>query len=170
MLNLLQFALLIFALRLVDLTLASLRLLMITRGRKALAWIFSFVKSAIYLIVLQMVLQSIDDPLTITAYAAGFATGMVLGMYIEERIALGYTHLRIISPKRGAELTELLREEGYAVTEIASQGKDGMVTLLDCNVRRRKTGEVIRFISKFDPESFITSSAVRTAQRGFFRK
>jgi uncharacterized protein YebE (UPF0316 family) len=78
--------------------------------------------------------------------------------------------LRIISPKRGAELTELLREEGYAVTEIASQGKDGMVALLDCNVRRKKTGEVINFISKFDPESFITSSAVRTAQRGFFRK
>jgi uncharacterized protein YebE (UPF0316 family) len=154
----------------VDLTLAVLRLLMITRGRKALAWIFSFVKSTIYLFILQLVLQSIDDPLTIFAYAAGFATGMVLGMWLEERIALGFTHLRIISPKRGAKLTELLREEGYAVTEIASLGKDGMVALLDCNVRRRKTGEVVSFISNIDPESFITSSAVQSSQRGFFRK
>lgn len=170
MLIILQFALLIFALRVVDLTLATMRLLMITRGRKALAWIFSFVKSMLYLFILQLVLQSIDDPLTIIAYATGFATGMVLGMWLEERIALGFTHLRIISPKRGAELTELLREEGYAVTEIASQGKDGMVALLDCNVRRRKTSEVVQTISNIDPESFITSSAVRSAQRGFFRK
>ena len=170
MLDILLFAGLIFGLRLVDITLYTLRLLMVTRGRKALAWIFSFIKSLIFLVIIQLVLDRVDDWLTITAYAGGFATGLVLGMLLEERIALGFTHLRIISPKRGAELTELLREEGHAVTEISSRGKDGMVTLLDCNVRRRKTGEVVQLISNLDPEAFITASPVRSAQHGFFRK
>lgn len=163
-------ALLIFGLRTLDIALYTLRLYMITRGRKALAWIFSFIKSTLFVLTIQMVMRDIDDPLVVFGYSAGFATGIVLGMVIEERIAIGYTHFRIISPKRGAELTEHLRGAGYAVTEIASKGKDGMVALLDCNVRRRKSSEVVALVNEIDPEAFITSSTVRSAQHGFFRK
>jgi uncharacterized protein YebE (UPF0316 family) len=90
-------------------------------------------------------------------------------MWIEEKIAVGYTHLRITSPRRGAELAKRLRVEGYAVTEIAAQGKDGMVTLLNCNVLRKKAPEVEEIIIKSDPEAFVTAEAVRSVQRGFWR-
>jgi len=163
-------ALLIFCLRLLDISLATLRLLMVTRGRKALSWVFSFVKSIIFVITIQLVLKDIDNWLKILAYATGFATGLVIGMWLEERIAVGLSHLRIISPKRGPELIERLREEGYALTEIPSRGRDGMVTLLDMEVLRKKTSHIVDLVTSIDPEAFITSSAVRSAQHGFFRR
>ena len=143
---------------------------MVTRGRKALAWIFSFIKSFIFIITIRMVLTDLDNWLKILGYAAGFATGLVVGMWLEERIALGLSHLRIISPKRGAELTERLREEGFAVTEIPSRGKDGVVTMLDMDVLRKKTSQIVDLVNSIDPEAFITSRSVRSAQSGFFRR
>jgi uncharacterized protein YebE (UPF0316 family) len=163
-------ALLIFFLRVLDIALYTLRLLMVTRGRKALAWVFSFIKSLIFVITIQLVLQDLDNWLKILGYATGFATGLVVGMWLEERIALGLNHLRIISPKRGAELTERLRDEGYAVTEIPSRGKEGVVTILDMDVLRKKTSKIVNLVNKIDPEAFITSRSVRSAQRGFFRR
>ena len=163
-------ALIIFTLRMVDVSLYTLRLLMIVHDRKALAWVLSFIKSFLFLIVLQIVLKDLNNWSKILAYATGFATGLVVGMWIEEKIAVGYTHLRIISPRRGAELAKRLRVEGYAVTEIAAQGKDGMVTLLNCNVLRKKAPEVEEIINNCDPEAFVTAEAVRSVQRGFWRR
>jgi uncharacterized protein YebE (UPF0316 family) len=163
-------ALIIFTLRLMDISLYTLRLLMIVHDRKALAWVLSFIKSFLFLIVIQILLKDLHNWSKILAYATGFATGLVVGMWIEEKIAVGYTHLRITSPRRGAELAERLRAEGYAVTEIAAQGKDGMVTLLNCNVLRKKTPEVEEIIVNSDPDAFVTAEAVRSVQRGFWRR
>ena len=143
---------------------------MIVHDRKALAWVLSFIKSFLFLIVIQILLKDLHNWSKILAYATGFATGLVVGMWIEEKIAVGYTHLRITSPRRGAELAERLRAEGYAVTEIAAQGKNGMVTLLNCNVLRKKTPEVEEIIVNSDPDAFVTAEAVRSVQRGFWRR
>jgi len=92
----------------------------------------------------------------------------VLGMWIEGRLAIGYTHLRVISPRRGAELAEQLRQAGYAVTEVSGQGKDGMVSLLNCSVLRRKAPGAINLVEQIDPEAFVTAEAVRAVRRGFW--
>ena len=89
MLEILLPALILFCLRILDITLATFRLLMVTRGRKALAWIVSFVKSLIFVITLQIILQGLDDPLKILGYSTGFATGLVVGMWLEGKIAVG---------------------------------------------------------------------------------
>ena len=168
MFALVQAALLIFILRLVDISLYTLRLLMIVRDRKALAWVFSFVKTIVFLFTLKMVLSDLGNWLIIFAYAAGFASGQVVGMWIEEYVAVGFTHLRIISPRRGAVLTEHLRSNGYAVTELTASSKDGMVNLLNCFVLRKKAHDVEGIISHIDPEAFITAEAVRSVQHGFW--
>lgn len=162
--------LLIFTLRVADISLYTLRFLMVMRGRKFLSWIFSFVKSLIFILTLKLVLSDMGDWQKMLAYSIGFATGLVLGMWIEERLAIGYSHLRVISSRKGAALAINLREEGHAVTEISAQGQHGTVTLLNLNVLRRKANEVVRIISGNDPEAFITIENVRSAQKGFFRK
>jgi uncharacterized protein YebE (UPF0316 family) len=50
------------------------------------------------------VLSNLDNQLNIIGYAAGFATGNVLGMLIKERLAVGFIDLRIISPNWGLRL------------------------------------------------------------------
>ena len=131
-------ALVIFGLRVVNMTLDTLRMLFVLRGKKTLSWVFGFMVSLIYVVLLTSILSNLNNPLYIVAYAAGFATGGVVGMWIEERLAIGFTHIQIISPRRGAVMAQKLRENGFAVTEIPARGKDGMVSMLSLSVRRKQ--------------------------------
>ncbi|TLN11842.1 DUF2179 domain-containing protein, partial [bacterium] len=107
--------------------------------------------------------------LNILGYAAGFATGNVVGMLIEDRMALGHIHLTIYSSTRGSAVAEALRKDGYGVTEIAGRGKDGTVTVLQCSVLRKKVDSVETIVLEEDPGAFITMSDVRQVRRGFWR-
>lgn len=160
---------LIFALRLGDMSLDTLRVLFVMRGRKTFAWLLGFCQSAIFVAAITTVIRDLGNPLNIVGYAAGFATGNVLGMYIEEWLAIGHLHVRIISPGRGTAIAEKLRQEGYAVTEIPAHGKDGTVSLLNCSVLRRNLDRVHRMVNEVDAAAFITAEDIRPVRRGFWR-
>ncbi|MBN2387589.1 MAG: DUF2179 domain-containing protein [Anaerolineales bacterium] len=159
----------IFALRIVDMTFDTLRMLFVVRGRKGFAWVLGFCQSVIFVIAITSVLSNLDNPLNILGYAAGFATGNVVGMLIEERLAIGHIHMSIVSPRRGAAVAERLRETGFAVTEVAGRGKDGMVALLECSVLRKNVDQVRKHVTEIDPDAFITAEDVRPVRRGFWR-
>ena len=160
----------IFGMRIVDISLYTLRILMVSRGVKLLATVFAFFQSIVFVLAIRTVLTNLDQPFIVMGYAAGFATGLVVGMLLESRLAIGYTLLRIISKSRGAEICEHLRESGYAVTEVAGRGKDGTVMLLYCDVRRRDSGQVTQIAESLDPESFITAEPLRSVRRGFWHR
>ena len=147
----------------------TITVLMVSQGKKLPAWILAFSKSLIFVIAIRAVLLGLDDWQKLIGYAAGFATGLVVGMAIEERVAMGYTHLRVISKKRGEMLADILRDEGYAVTDVAARGMEGTGSLLNLNVRRKQAPAAVQLISKTDPEAFITAEAVRAVQKGFWK-
>jgi len=160
--------LVIFGLRVADMTLDTLRVLLVIRGRKALAWTLGFVQSAIWVVAISSVLRHVDNLWNVVGYAGGFATGTVIGMVIEERLAIGHGHVRVISPHRGSALADAIRASGYAVTELAGRGKDGMVSVLTCSVRRRDVSLVTRQVHNVDPEAFVTVEDVRPLHRGYW--
>ncbi|MBN1536603.1 MAG: DUF2179 domain-containing protein [Anaerolineales bacterium] len=160
---------LIFILRVLDMTLDTLRVLVVMRGKKWLAWILGAFQSGIYVIALSSVLSNLSNPLNMIGYALGFATGNVVGMFIEEKMAIGLVHIRIISPHLGNAVADKLRQEGFALTEIPGRGKDGMVTVLYCSVIRKGIQRVVNLIEEIDAEAFITIDDVRLARRGFWR-
>ena len=162
-------ALLIFFLRIGDMSLDTIRVLFVVRGRKRLAWILGFFQSMIFVIAISSVLAHLDNFLNALGYATGFATGNVVGMYIEERMAIGHILMTIISPSRGPLIAEQLRSAGFGVTEIPARGKDGMVTVLHCSVFRKDIDHVETVILEADPEAFVTSGDVRSVRRGFWR-
>jgi uncharacterized protein YebE (UPF0316 family) len=90
-------------------------------------------------------------------------------MTIEGRLAIGHVHMRIISSRRGTGIAEKLREEGYAVTEVPARGKDGMVTMLNCSMRRKDIHKVQMMVNLVDQDAFITSEEIRPVRRGFWR-
>jgi len=160
---------LIFALRVGDMTLDTLRVLVVMRGRKSIAWILGFFQAAIFVLAISSVLSNLNNPLNVIGYAAGFATGNVIGMLIEERLAIGHIHMRVVSSRRGSAIAERLRDEGYAITEIPGRGKDGTVTVLNASVRRKNVNRVRNIINDVDPEAFITAEDVRPVRRGYWR-
>lgn len=161
--------LLIFGLRVCDMSLDTLRVLFVMRGRKGLAWVLGFFQSLIFIIAISSVLTHLGNVFNIIGYAAGFATGNVVGMKIEERLAVGHSLLTIISSTRGAVIVESLRKFGYAVTEIPARGKDGTVTVLHCSVFRKDISSVDTIVLEADPNAFVTVEDMRPVRRGFWR-
>jgi uncharacterized protein YebE (UPF0316 family) len=160
---------LIFLLRVGDMSMDTLRVLVVMRGRKGIAWVLGFFQALIFVVAIGSVLSNLDNPLNILGYAAGFATGNVVGMLIEERLAIGHIQLSIVSPRFGVAIAERMRAEGFAITEIPARGKDGMVTLLSCSVLRKNVSQVHKIVNEIDESAFITAEDVRPVRRGFWR-
>lgn len=163
------YALMIFALRVADMSLDTIRVLFVMRGKKLLTWVLGFVQSVIYILAISSVLTKMDNILNVLAYAAGFATGNVLGLIIEGKLAIGHILVTIISSHRGAFITERLRASGYAVTEISGRGKNGTVFELHVSVLRKDVPNVETIVLESDPQAFVTAEDVRPVRRGFWR-
>jgi uncharacterized protein YebE (UPF0316 family) len=159
----------VFGLRVTDMSLDTLRVLFVIRGRKALAWTLGLFQSLIWVVAITSVLGNLDNLWNVAGYAGGFATGVVVGMVLEELLALGHGHIRIMSSRRGSAIAESIRQAGYAATETSGRGKDGTVTVIDCSVRRRDIDRVRNEVFRSDPNAFITVEDVRPLHRGFWR-
>ena len=162
--------LMIFILRVLDIAAATLRMLMVIRGRKLNAWMLGFVQAMLFVLAIRAVLSDLSSWVNIVAYAMGFATGTVVGMWIEERIAIGYKHLRIISSRRGPELAGFLRSQGFGVTEVLGRGKDGTVSLLNCTVHRKDVPKIETLVKQKDEQAFITADDVIPVTPGFWKR
>jgi uncharacterized protein YebE (UPF0316 family) len=159
----------IFVLRVADMSLDTLRVLFVIRGRRSLAWLLGFFQSALWVVAITSVLSNLDNLWNVVGYASGFATGNVVGMTIEEYLAIGHGHMRIISSRRGSAIAEAIRRSGYAATEIAGRGKDGTVSVINCSVRRRDIRDLRKQVHAIDPEAFLTIEEIRPLHRGFWR-
>ena len=162
-------ALIIFGLRIVSVTFATLRILTVVRGGRFLAWLFGFLQGLTYVLTIGWVFTDLGNWMKIIGYALGFATGLVVGMLVENRLAFGFTNLQIVSPHRGLEMAKGLRDQGYAVTEVSAHGKDGAVDILHCSVMRKYETKIYAAISNLDPEAFITAKNVYRIQHGFWQ-
>lgn len=167
--NVILGALLIFSLRLVDMSLSTLRSILLLRGVKVLGWIFGFAQSMIAILAISSVLENLGNFLNVIGYAAGFATGGVVGVYFENKLAIGFKHIRVISPTLGQAVVAKLREEGFAVTEWSGRGKDGVVALINVSVKRKQVNRVIGLVGEVDEGAFITTEDLRPARRGHWR-
>ena len=112
-------------------------------------------------------IKFIDSPLHLIGYASGFATGTLVGMWIEEKLAIGMATMRVVSQHGGVELAEALRARGFGVTEHGGQGKDGRVEILYAVLRRRDLPAAFEEVGTWDPEAFVTVEEPRAVQRGW---
>jgi uncharacterized protein YebE (UPF0316 family) len=159
----------IFFARFVNIALDTLRFMFTLRGKRWLSWILGFVESVLFVLVINSVLNNLDNPLNVIGYAAGYATGNVVGMAVEKRLAIGYTHFSIISKDKSTEIADGLRKEGYGVTEIPARGRESSFILVECHVRRKQADEVEALALSIDPEAFITAEEVTPRQSGIWR-
>jgi uncharacterized protein YebE (UPF0316 family) len=160
----------IFVVRVLNMAVDTVRMLTVVRGMKAITWILGVVQTILFVVALGSVINDMDNPLNILSYSVGFATGNVVGMMIEKRLAFGFINMTIISSMRGQELAERLRAEGHAVTEIPARGKDGMVSILECSVQRKHAPTVQDLVMQIDPSAFITSRDILPLHRGYWRE
>jgi uncharacterized protein YebE (UPF0316 family) len=162
------FALVIFGLRIINMMFRTLRTLAIVRKKTGIVFLIGLLQSSSFVLSMVFAINDLDNILNLSAYALGFATGNVIGMMIEERLAFGYVNLTIMSAEAGLEIAERLRAEGHAVTEILAHGKDGDVTVLESGVEKKFTHDIQDIVLEIDPAAFITSRNIQPLASGFW--
>ena len=159
----LQFFLIVFA-RIVDVSMGTLRVSFIARGRKALAAACGFTEILIWITVVSRVLSGERSFVAYVAYALGFTLGTFVGMSIEERLAVGWSLVRVISSKTLGDFAQVLSSAGFGVTQQTGQGARGPVEILVILMPRRRLSEFRPMLSAFDPAAFYTIEDVRHAR------
>ncbi len=152
---------LIFISRVFDVSLGTLRIIFVNRGMKFLAPIIGFFEIFIWLIVIGQIMQNLTNVTNYIAYAGGFAAGNFVGIFIEQKLAIGIVLLRIITMKKAKELIAHFRGLGYRVTNVPAEANDGKVEIIFLPVKRKEIKNVIAAIKKYNENALYTFEDVR---------
>ena len=157
----------IFVARIIDVTFGTTRVLMLTKGKRLLAALLGFCEVSIYITALSQVVNELDSPLKVFIYALGFASGTLVGGFIEEKIALGYAMVQLIPKLHASQLIIALRQENFGVTVVEGKGRTGTRLILNVMLRRKDLPRFISVVEKVDPESFFTIFDARSTKGGY---
>jgi uncharacterized protein YebE (UPF0316 family) len=117
--------LLILILRVIGVTLATIRVLIMMRGKKLPAASIGFFEVLVYALAIGQVVNDLSNVWNLFGYCLGFALGTLVGMWLEERLALGYASVRIVSRYKGHAVADAIRDAGYGATVEWGQGRNG---------------------------------------------
>ena len=134
--------------------------MLVSRNKPYHAALIGLVESAIWIIAVSKVIQNVADPVLIAGYAAGFAAGTILGSYLEGVIGVGSMVIKVFTSVESNDLADVLRDNGYAVTVINGEGRDGAVKIYWCIVKRKDLKKVMKIINKNNPKAYITTESV----------
>lgn len=151
-------------------SLGTLRIILTARGKRSLAPLLGFFEVLIWIVVVSQLITHARTPFAFLGYAAGFALGNFLGIYIEEWFAIGYVIVRVILQQDGERLFSALKREGFGVTVFDGQGTRGPVKLIFTVVRRRDLRKVLSIIRTVSPSAFFSVEDIRAAHAGVFPK
>lgn len=152
---------LIMMARIVDVSLDTIRVIMVAKGYRNLAPFVGFFQSLIWLITITRIMANLDNWTTYLGYAAGFGMGTYVGLILEGKLALGYELVRVITRKDATDLILKLRERDYPVTKVKGTGRDGEVGVLYIIIKRKVLKDVISIIQRFNPRAFYTIEDMR---------
>lgn len=162
-------ALVIFALRVFGITISTIRVLVMMRGKKLAAFVFGFFEVLAYVIAIAEVVNNLDNFWNVLGYCLGFSVGTVAGMIYDERTAAGYANVRIVSRYQAQAIIEQIHQAGFGATVGYGHGRDGTVGMIVAVVRRKEAEAVCAIAERADPNVFITIEDARAIRRGYMR-
>jgi uncharacterized protein YebE (UPF0316 family) len=160
--------LMIFFARVTDVSIGTVRIILVSKGKKKIAAFLGFIEVSIWLLAISQVMQHINNIACFLAYGMGFGTGNIVGIIIEEKIALGLQAVQFITRTTLDFLPMTLRDGGFGATVIKASGAKGEVNIIISIVPRKNVREVIDLARQVDPNVFVSLQDIRSINSGFF--
>ena len=160
----------IFFGRICDVTLGTLRIIFVSKGKRGLAPVIGFFEVFIWILIISQILSRASDLIAYISYAGGYATGTYVGMLIESKLAFGVLLYRVYTKENGSSLVKLLNASGFGATLVQGEGSVGKVDVIETVVDRQLIKKIEAVIRNFDSHAFYVTEDVRTAQNGIFPK
>lgn len=161
---------LIFLARISDVTIGTIRIVMVAKGQRMIAPLLGFFEVLIWLIAISKIIQNLDNWVCYVAYGAGFATGNYIGMLIEEKLAMGIVQIQIITRADAHKLIEKLKAEGYGITHQDAHGAVEEVSVIYSIIKRADLQRVIEIIRTYNPNAFYSIADVKFVSKGIESK
>lgn len=158
----------IFLARTIDVSLGTLRIVFIARNFKLLSMLFGFIEIMIWLMAISQIISNLTSWAHYIAYAGGFAMGNLVGMTIEEKIAMGKVVLRAIVTSHSDTLIAEIKKEGFGYTYIDAHGASGPVKVIFMVVNRKELKIAEALIARLGSKVFYSIQDIRTVQEGIF--
>lgn len=158
----------IFLARLCDVSLGTLRSILVVSGHQLIPAVMGFVEVVIWVLAVGHAIRYLDHPTALLAYAGGYAMGVILGVLFEKRLALGFRLVRVISIDPSVDLAATLRAKGQRVTRVAGEGRDGPVEIDFIVLPRRDVDRFRGLVRELAPRAFVTVERVDHATGGGF--
>ena len=155
--------LLIFMARICDVSINTIRIIYMLGGRRYTSTILGFFESLIWLLAISQIFKHLDNWICYVAYPAGFASGIFVGMLMEERIAYGKVIVRIITRKEVVELIQFLNTNGFRYTKVVAEGPDGHENLVFTVLQRERLDDLLKKLKEILPTAFYTIEKVKAA-------
>lgn len=158
---------LVFLARVLDVSLGTIRTISIIQGRTVLAFFLGFIEISIWIGVISAVIGQVqENPILGIFYALGFASGNVVGIMIERRLAMGSIVIKIMARDSAQKLANRIRKMGFGVTEFQGSGMKGTVTELYIVCARREFRKIMQEVERIDPDIFFVTEPVGTLGHG----
>ncbi|MEK3884323.1 DUF2179 domain-containing protein [Paenibacillus sp. PL2-23] len=157
----------IMALQITYVSMLSVRFILMVKGFRYIASMMSAVEIGIYVIGFKLVLDNLDNPVNLLIYCLSYGAGVLLGVKIEERLALGYITVQITTKEEFGELADQLRAKGYGVTRWAGDGLEGRRWVHNVVLPRKRHQQLHRDALAIDPNCFIVSYEPKAFHGGF---
>ncbi|MFX3673373.1 MAG: DUF2179 domain-containing protein [Paenisporosarcina sp.] len=162
--------LIIFTINIVYVTFFTVRMILTLKGYRYVAAFISMIEVVIYIVGLGLVLDNLNEIQNLIAYAVGYGTGVIVGTKIEEKMALGYITVNVITTEESRTLPVLLREKGYGVTDWEANGLEGNRKAMQILTPRKYELKLYTIIKELDPKAFIITYETKTIHGGFWVK
>ena len=161
----------IFFARAIEVSIGTLRVIVMNTGYKNIGAILAFIEVLIWVFVASEVIKDISsEPMRGIVYSLGFAAGVWLGTLFEDKIALGKILIQVVcEPDKAEAILEAVRSEGVGATEVEAQGKGGKKKMLYIYTKRKFKNKVFNLINEIDEDAFITSNQIDEPKGGYFR-
>jgi uncharacterized protein YebE (UPF0316 family) len=166
--NYLILPIIIFFARICDVSIGTLRIIFVSRGKKNIAPILGFFEVLIWIIVIGKIMQNASNMACYIGYAAGFATGNYVGMLIEEKLAMGFVVVRIITPIDATDLKNALRKAEIGTTTVPAEGNIGKVDVIFTSIQRSDLPKVVELIQMYNSKAFYTVEDLKYVSEGVF--
>jgi uncharacterized protein YebE (UPF0316 family) len=148
----------------------TIRMILTLKGQRYLAAGLSTIEVVIYVVGLGLVLENLNEIQNLIAYALGYGIGVIVGMKIEEKLALGYITINVITKEYDADLPKALRDKGYGVTDWAAHGLEGDRMAMQILTPRKYELKLYETIKELDPKAFIIAYEPKAIHGGFWVK
>ncbi len=158
--------LIVFCARICDVSIGTVRTIVTVQGRSVLAFCLAVFEVTIWITVVSTVIRQIADmPVLAIFYSLGYATGNVVGIMVEKRLAFGMIILKVFTMKHGKVMADEFRQGGQPVTVFKGEGMTGPVNELYIVCRRRDLRRLIPRVQAIDSDAFYVVEMARDVSK-----